>query len=452
MIKMNSTLTGKVDLGNFQELRVITTENFRKEIFEKAKTKAGSWNKLSKIIGMCDSSFQEFYSGKRSIPFTILKSVCKFVDNYNFEENITGFKIGNVFKVVRNKNKSSSLLINFETKDGARVVGAFLGDGSKISNSFRYTNKEVCLIKLLNKSVQDLIGKVETFEYTRKPSKSLIHYIAFPSTISAILGKIGIPKGNKIVSNPHIPPFLLNSDKREIVAMLVRQFANDEATSGHQIEFYQSSNVTNLTEKLRTKILSGKYKEVKNYEKHAPNVLKDVKFLLWKHWKIRCGGPYPTGKYRIYRDRRGNMRYVSKWKFTISGKEDLEKFEKEIGFDVKEKQIALRERIKEIKNYQAKKGTTLLKLLITAKRLGKYNLPLTSANLSRFLGLNYKTIDDYLLRLLRNGYLTRPTKRKHLGIGKGTKPFEYTLTDLSKKLIRKYKSNPDIRFTLLKSF
>jgi len=446
---MNSELTGKVDLRDFQELRVTVKEDFRKEIFENAKTKAGSWGKLSKIIGMSRSSFQEFHNGKRAIPFTILKNVCKFVDNNNFEENITGFKIGNARKFVKNKN--SSLKIDFETKDGARTIGAFLGDGSRIGNSFRYTNKETCLIDLVNKSVQDLIGEVGITKYSKRPSKSLVHCVIFPLTVSSILDKIGIPVGNKIVTNPSVPQFLLNSDKREVIATLIQQFADDEATSRHQIEFYQSSDVTNLPEELRTKILSGKYKEVKDYEKYAPNVLKDVKFLLWKHWRIRCGGPYPRKNYRIYRDKKGNMKYVPKWKLTISGKEDLERFEREIGFEIKEKQIVLKDRIKEIKNYQAKKSTTLLKLLMTTKRLEECNLPITSVNLTKFLDISCRTVDDYLLRLLRNGYLNRPLKRKHLGIGKGTKPFNYTLTDLSSELIRKYKNNPSIHFTLPKS-
>jgi DNA-binding Xre family transcriptional regulator len=447
---MNSELTGKVDLRDFQELRIAVKGDFKKEIFENAKTKAGSWGKLSKIIGMSRSSFQEFHNGKRAIPFTILKNVCKFVDNHNFEENINGFKIGNAQKFVKNKN--SSLQIDFETEDGAKIVGAFLGDGSRIGSSFRYTNKETCLIDLVNKSVQDLIGEVGIFKYTRRPSKRLVHCVVFPSTVSSILDKIGIPIGDKIVTNPSIPKFLLNSDKREVIATLIRQFADDEATSRHQIEFYQSSDVTILPEELRTKILSGKYKEVKDYEKYAPNVLKDIKFLLWKHWRIRCGGPYPTGKYRIYSDKKGNLKYVPKWKLTISGKEDLEKFEAEIGFNIKEKQEALKERIKEIRTYQSKKSRTLLKLLMTAKNLEESNLSITSSNLSKFLDRDFRTINEYLLRLLRKGYITRPMKRKYLGIGIGTKPFEYTLTGFSKKLIKKYKRNPDMRFTLPKSF
>jgi len=294
-------------------------------LIEEAKKKLGiSYESLAKKLGISKTTLLDYKSGRALIPLSIYNSLRHIVKEHSGVSRIFspywgqrkgGLVSGKRARLSRSKAKVMALkshlirkakrehLISELAKEFqsskpillAEFIGRMLGDGS-ISKFPKYLSSEYENHERMRELVKEL------FNYEPRTVKRERYYETRLRRISVqVLHKLGIPLGKKSITNPHIPSFILKSDKREIIKALIRGYFDDEAyVSRTRIEISAAVRICDaeicklLKERFKDrKSISVKLasKALKKFKPPKSNILEGIKFLLSKlsiHAKLKC--------------------------------------------------------------------------------------------------------------------------------------------------------------------
>lgn len=428
-----------------EELRLTLQNSFRQRLFKTACEFAGSVNTLARLMKVSDSTIRGYRDGDRTIPYPFLQQLSDFLEaqiSYkcldDIKKHVNGFKLsakGNSAVTIRIKEGVEEF--DFENADGARIVAAILGDGYLGNNVASYINPDTTLRTRVNESIQKVVGNVPVSKIYRGKE------MRYPQTLAIILKKVGLPPGPKVYTDPSVPTWIKKSNDANVPRIFLRQFFNDEADvseSKGTINLPQSVDITTLPgavkEKLKAKIRG------KGYEQYAPRRLLDVKEMLWTKFGIKAGGPYPVIYYRA--TRKGLEGERLKWRLSISGKADLEKFKREIGFDIGYKQNALQSYINRIKIYQAKSGFGLSDALKVAAKIESAQGEITSLTLAKEMKHCVGASQKWLRRLVEQGLIVKIGGGEGKGQALGRNPVRYELTDKGLLVVQNFSMHQNV--------
>jgi len=300
-------------------------------LIEEAKKKLGiSYESLAKKLGISKTTLLDYKSGKALIPLSIYNSLKRIamVKEYSGPSRILspywgqqkgGLVSGKKAHLSRSKARLMALkshlvrgakrehLISELAKELqsnkpillAEFIGRMLGDGS-ISKFPKYLSPEY----ENHKRMQELVK--ELFNYEPRTVKRERYYETRLKRISVqVLHKLGIPFGKKSITNPHVPSFILRSNRKEVIKALIRGYFDDEAyISRTKIEV---STVVRILDAEICRLLRERFKDrrsisiklaskaLKTFKPPKSNILEDIKFLLNKlniPAKLKCVGVF----------------------------------------------------------------------------------------------------------------------------------------------------------------
>lgn len=202
--------------------------------------------------------------------------------------------------------KKPKLSINFNNKEGARVISSLYGDGGieKNYNRVLYSNKSKELRNSLLKNINKIIGKTY---YSSQEDRGCTNF-TFPPILGFIYEKIGYKPGNKLEIQQVVPEFIYKFPQNLIVEFL-SQLIDDEG--------YVYCKTQKI--KHRNKIQSRNFFGIRLTFSNKPNSDKISPFfksLLKLLHKIEVFPSYKlTKKYRTKKDYKRE-----KWTINISGR------------------------------------------------------------------------------------------------------------------------------------
>lgn len=309
-------LVGIKDLENenvYVDLNRESKEILKKKIRDKFKT----YKNFSKHLNLKVDKLQRnndllhFFEGHK-VKLKFLKKIIS-----PFQELDNNFIETNLYRVGSRRGSSDiynpKIPFNFNNKEGIRFISAILHDGgisSRLGVTYRNNNKRL----------RDAIIKCSKKIFGSFKENEVGTLIQFPTLIGIILKKVGLKEGKKVFTNPEVPKFIFESNKKN-KALFLRQAFDDDGcvTKGN----------------VRCIIICAHIDVTK--EKRIPNLTKGIKKLL-DEFDIKISGPYLTKEYKIKDNRRQG------WSINIYGRKNLEIFQNKIGFDIKKK----RDRLKNI--------------------------------------------------------------------------------------------------------
>lgn len=359
---------GIIRLKDFPQERILVglREEFKKEIFKHIKRKNVSQ------IGIIPSQFYNFRDNEK-ITIKLLFQICSYLTRKGFKEfshnhiekniSIIGTKRGDIY--INDPN----LPFNFNNEEGAYFISAILFDGG-IDRQYKphYGNRILEQRKRIVKCVEKIFGKINSREVNSKRGPM----VRFPKSIGIILNycfDIGI--GNKMYNHNKIPEFIFKLNKKNKGLFLKQAFDDDGwvTTNKYSLGIVGASNVE-------------KECFLKSKQKEFP-LLNGIKKLLI-NFKIetnptRISKSFSKTEYR----RKGEFyRYI--FTFSITGRENLEKFYKEIGFNIDHKMERLKEILGNYKVRQLRKGEIHKIALEECKNIrGNITIPLLAKKINR---------------------------------------------------------------------
>ncbi|MBU1204079.1 MAG: hypothetical protein KKG60_03370 [Nanoarchaeota archaeon] len=339
-------------------------------------------NKVSGIVKLEDiqntNSYALLMKGKNKVPLIKIK------DNKKPILLITSVKNTNI------GIKNPKFPFDFRTKSGARFIAAIMGDGEINKQiNVRYNNQNKKLIRLVLKSAQDIFGGVDFKIYERGDKTFQLH---FPKIVGLITIRLGLKPGYKSKTNYKIPSFILKS-KKEIKAIFLRQFFNDEGSirlSDRRLQIKQTLSIKISKERCR-----------KNPGKYCHNFLKGIK-QLFDSFEISSNIALEG-----YRNEKVDFG------ISVYGKENLEKFQKEIGSDIEEKRNNLDKAIKNYKFPSAPRNKRLLWALDKFKKIQNKRGYVTKCSLSEESQRSIKTATSFLVDLKKQGKIREIEKPRN---------------------------------------
>lgn len=430
-------------------LRLTLLNEFRQRLFKIACQAAGSMAALARLMKVSQSTICRYRDGDRTIPYPFLQRLSDFLEaqtsckyQNDIKKHVNGFKLGTKGTSPIVKIKEGLDEFNFKNVDGARIVAAILGDGYLGDMVVSYINLNTTLRAKVDESIRKIVGDIQVKTYRCKEAR-------YSQTLAIILEKVGLPPGPKVYTNPSVPSWIKESNDINIPRIFLRQFFSDEGDVSKKkgtINLPQSIDITVLPLDIKKKLKTGKLGE-ENYERYAPRRLLDVKEMLWTRFDIIANGPCPVKYYKA--TRKGLEGERLKWRLGISGKVDLEKFEREIGFDIEYKQNALRNYISRIKIYQAKSGFGLLNAFLAAAKIENANGEITSAVVSEEMKHCVDTSQKWLRQLIKQELIVKVGGGENRGRILGRSPVRYKLTDKGLSLCQWFQNSvmfPKLRY------
>jgi len=288
--------------------------------------------------------------------------------------------------------KNPKIPFNFATKEGVRFTAAIMGDG-ELNNQFqvRYNNQDKKLIDIILKSAKKIFGSVDYKLYYRKDKTYQLH---FPKIIGLIVSLFGLKPGYKSLTNYPIPQFIFRLNNR-LKAVFIKQFFNDEGNvrlKDRRLQVKQTILTTEEKNELKANCL-----------RYCPNSLSGLQFLLLS---FDINSKISLGNYR---------KNKADWELSIYGKENLEKFQKYIDFDLKYKTELLNKTIKSYKFPSAPRNKRLEFALKKAKEVQSKYSYITKYLLAKECNRSLKTATYYLVDLKKRKLIRcirRPRKKK----------------------------------------
>lgn len=339
-----------------------------------------------------------------------IKNLFKIIKELKLSEEFIEKTIINItsFKNTDIGLKNPKLPFNFKNKETARIIAGILGDGSISRNLLvDYHNQQKILIKLISESGKKVFGDIDEKIYLKKCGTYQLHW---PKIIGIFLFHLGLYPGYKVITNQNIPPVIMSSNK-DIKKMFIRQFFNDEG------------NVRLKDRRLQVKqtIVCNKPKNIikNNLNKYSPNVLKDIQKLLSE---LSVQSKISLAAYRKTRDS-----VKTDWELSIYGKENLEKFQKFINFDLNYKRTLLDKALKSYKFPSAPRNGKLVFALEKCKLVQKKHGFIRKDLLAKEAKRSLKVATYYLIELKKKG-LIEITKKPRTKYGH-PKPFLYKMTN-----------------------
>ncbi|MBL7206071.1 MAG: hypothetical protein ISS36_00560, partial [Candidatus Aenigmarchaeota archaeon] len=336
--------------------------------------------------------------------------------------------------------------IDFLNKEWATFVGGILSEGYLYKDGscqFWNTNKELMeeFLKITNKCTR-FNNKIRIYE---KQHNKDAYYINYPAIIGKILiNGLNMKPGKKPIMNSGIPSLYLdltpNKKNYKITASLLRWiFAGDGWSvfckdkkfnlKHRNIGLGFARNFQESEELIVKNILNNK----NSMKKHAPKLLKDCGFLLYKHFDIKMKGPYLNKKKPFIFFHNGKKLISVRWLGFIYSRNNLKKFEKFIGFPkaCRKTNEKLKNGLKSFENIEFDHGETLYKTLKLCSDMGI----ITKHDVIKTTNLCSKWIENILTRARKNEFLIISGGGKFLG-NCGREPYIYNITSKGMNFLR----------------
>lgn len=362
-IYVDLNYTSKIKLKNNIKRRYKTLANFSREI-------GLSLDNLSR-----NNNLIHFFEGhKIRLPllFKITKPFRKEFSTEYLSENI--HRMGSkrwLKEIIKPK-----LPFNFKNKEGARVISAILHDGgiSKVGQPHYRNNDEK-----LKREVVSSFGSV----FGQMPVSVKGTALFFPKVIGQILTKLdGIEKGKKTHKNPGIPKFIFSMSNEIKSIFLAQAFDDDGGVDGSVISI--GFNIDSTLNKIPNLLLDNK------------KLLEDLNIIPNK---ITLQKKFKTKK------REKRSRYI----FTITGRENLEKFYNKIPILISYKKEKLRNRLNSYKQYQLRTGEAYKRIKSIIYKNFKEK-EFTIKGLSKAANLRYDRTKQLIWELEENKIIKRTNK------------------------------------------
>ena len=228
-----------------------------------ALSRAGSLNELGRKLEWDPRSIAAVRDGRDTITIDKLKRLLDFLDKPydSVEKNIIG--IGSKRGIVIRNPK---LPFNLNTTAGARVIAASLKDGgiNVAHHYFQYTNYDRAKRDKVTEAVRAVFGDVSSSIMRDKEGKQ--KGISFDTAaIGEALIRAGIPVGEKVYQEYHVPDFILEGTREQKIEYM-SQTIGDEGhrdKEHYDIKFGQAINVEGLLSEEDKKVLENLEWEIK---------------------------------------------------------------------------------------------------------------------------------------------------------------------------------------------
>lgn len=370
---MNKDIIGIWDLPD-EKIYVKLKNHCRRSFFNYAIELAGSINKLEKLV--TTKNLREYKEGIYFTPLRVIRRVLElfsidkkneFIDSIgeSVEELRYGYRLAKSIKNPKLPFKFSLIL--------SRIAGHLVGDGGvrieKDDRTVYYANKSLILINQFKEDILTVFGEIEPYEFTDERDGT--HIVKFPSIVGLILT---IYFGPLVADLKSVPDLILNSNKNHKINFLKALFDDEASVSitERRIQFEMANEL----------------------------IVENVKKML-EGFGIRPG---KTGK------RREAKNHKMKYRFNICGKQDLEIFDKEIGFDHPKRKKRLETLLKNYQRIQYKRGEIRKLMFETLKKNGKTNVYELAKKLKRKPVFRFR---EQLRRLEKEGLI-----KSEIGRGK----------------------------------
>jgi intein/homing endonuclease len=309
---------------------LLIKEHLRRELFNRGYSMLRNKTNLDKFLGLHRVHRKLYENGKYFCPLWVIKKILSVLDDEEryklmacIEKNIEELRKNYGGRAKSIKNPKFPISFSYVL---SRIAGHLVGDGGISRNMIvHYTNKLKDLTDQFKSDITDAFGEVDIYEY----NDDGITQVSAPSIVGLILTAFF---GRQSKGYKHVPEIVLNSDKFSKILFL-RAVFDDEGS-------------VNLSEK-----------EIELQMTSKP-ILEKIKELL-SEFGIRTGKISKRKKVE-------NQRRV--YRFDITGRRDLEMFNKKIGFDHPEKKQKLQDSLESYQRYQYKQGEIKIIMLDILKR------------------------------------------------------------------------------------
>jgi len=280
---------------------------------------------------------------------------------------------------------------NFNTIDGIRFIASIFGDGELNSQiQVRYNNQSLELVNIVSKSAKNIFGDIDKKVYYRKDKTYQLH---LPKIVGLIVKCLGIRHGGKVATDNSIPSFIFQTNNK-LKAVFIRQFFNDEGNvrlKDRRLQVKQTViNKTNSKKKMKS--------DPKSY---CPIILCDLKVLLAEL------GIYSYISLGAIRNNK------SDWELSIYGKENLERFQEYIGFDLDYKNLLLEKCLMSYKYPSAPRNRRIPFALEKCKKTQDRYGYITKHNLATESKRSLKTATYYIVDLNKKGLIKMIERGKY---------------------------------------
>lgn len=391
----------------------------REEIFRVLKTRIGSLRSISRLLKVDYHYLCDLARGRRGLPLsivsralTLLKRLKISIPKALVEKNVISIRVKYGRKIL-----NPHLPFNFNFYYGGIVIGSCLFDGGIRSSSLQpfYTNRSFMLREKVYHAYTKVFGEILSRACT--PDKETMQ---FPKIAGLVLVQgLKLKAGDKLLNNPNIPDFLFSAKETTKVGFLQQAFDDEASIKKYSIVNLKDSPTIKLS--LSSPAFS------------RPELLLAIKKLL-ESLGIYVIGPYPDKSYT-----KGEKQIVV-WCIKIVGKLDVILFHNKIGFEQPFKRKRMNQVIKLIKKRKHVPYTTKFALeyyLAHSYLLEKEIGVITSRLLANRTKRNIITLQRWLIKLFREGFLTREMEA----------PFKYiyTLTEEGKNAAMQALCNPIVQ-------
>jgi hypothetical protein len=358
--------------GMYENCYVELEENIKKELFDKAieLSPRKSLSSLSKIL---DEKLYLLSDARNRTPIrlSLLKKLSDLLVNngfhqfslLNLEKYVEYIKgMGHGTKIIRPK-----FPFNFATPQGVRIISKLYHDGGiSKSRETHYHNQNLELINEFCNDIKNVFGDI-IIKIQNKTKRTRKYTVELPRLIGDVLEKIGCFLGSKVENEVSPPEWLLDLDKDILCEYLRSAFDDEGSVSTRGVTLGLASEINNkiseevrntllhLSEKDKTKFLRELFKQdEKLQEKCTSKILVFNKELLTKVG-IKVFGPYLG---RCYADKKNEKIRIICY-ILMTGKSNLEKFNKIIGFKLKHKKEKLSLYLNQTRNVAPQRGATM---------------------------------------------------------------------------------------------
>lgn len=314
------------------------------KIITLAIKKAGSQEKVAKVINVRQATISKWLLLQRDIFISNLVKLCNFV-GYPFD------------KVERNIIKISGLKcpnlpFNLTSPEAIKIRAAFLSDGhvpKKITGAPHYKSDTIETHRNLILRCKKVFG---SFGVKIKFIKNDHVFVTnFPSVIGDALELSGIPRGDKALINPFIPSDIILGVS-DLKKYYLQQVFDDEGSvsiekrAGGKV-ILSRSNIIGKNSELKKRYTSNKKLNpcfLKKCRKKINNLICGESLLLNSlgiETKLYTNG--------VWKNKKGTV--STQWRLEISTKKDLERFQNAVGFTLDDKKTKLKNLINNYKHY-----------------------------------------------------------------------------------------------------
>ncbi|MBM3200333.1 hypothetical protein FJZ53_05325 [Candidatus Woesearchaeota archaeon] len=319
--------------------------------------------------------------------------ICEFLEQNKFDcipklkTSITELKGQNGHGI-----KNPKLPINFNNKEGARIIASLYGDGGVCGNTNRplYSNKQKVLIKTVLSCINNVIGKVY---YSSQSTRGCTDVI-FPPILGFIYEKVGYKAGNKIKTQNTIPPFVYHLQK-DIILEFLSQLIDDEGTL-----YCKTRQVKHRGKKTRRLFYS--IRLTFSNEHNLGKVPAFLESLLRLLHKIDIYPNYKISDFYITKHKEKR----EKWTIHLSGREFYNNTTL-LNLISSSKKSRLKRILRLKKESHMSKQELHTKFLSAIKALEKKNEDINSSNLSKNLNLSLDRSRELLAESYKKKYLTK---------------------------------------------